>query len=339
MLVVNPTKEGIMKDLIKQIKARARKNPKRIVFPEGEEARVLSAAKIIVKEGIAKVILLGNDEIISKKAKKIGLDTNKIKIINPNKSKKHEKYAKEFFRLRKKKGIDIKEAREIIKDDCYYGTMMVHLGDADGLICGAIHPTADTIRPALQIIGTKRKFERVSGVFFLMLPDKRLLFFADAAVEIEPDAKDLAEVAIDTAETARRFGVKPKVAMLSFSTHGSAKHPLVDKVHEATEIVRYQKPKLIIDGEIQLDAAIDKEVCKIKCPNSILKGEANVLIFPDLQSGNISYKLVERLAHARAVGPVLQGLRKPVNDLSRGCSAKDIVDITAITVIEAQKKE
>lgn len=327
-----------MKDFIKGIKDKARKNPKRIVFPEGEEERILNAAKVIVKEGIAKVILLGNEEIISKKAKKIGLDLNKVKVINPAKSGKDEKYAKEFFKLRKKKGIDIKEAREMIKDDSYYGTMMVHLGDADGLVSGAVHTTADTIRPALQIIGTKRKFERVSGVFFLMLPDKGLLFFADAAVEIEPDAKDLAEVAIDTAETAKKFGIKPKVAMLSFSTRGSARHPLVDKVREATEIVRYRKPKLIVDGEIQLDAAIDKDVCKIKCPNSVLKGEANVLIFPDLQSGNISYKLVERLAHARAVGPVLQGLRKPVNDLSRGCNAGDIVDITAITVVEAQKK-
>ncbi|MBW2983722.1 phosphate acetyltransferase [Candidatus Woesearchaeota archaeon] len=328
-----------MKDFLKKIKDMARNSPKRIVFPEGEEERVLKATKIIVKEGIAHVILLGNEEIISKKAKKLGIDLKKIKIINPAKSKRYEKYAKEFFRLRKKKGIDIKEAREIIKDDCYFGTMMVHMNDADGLVSGAIHPTADTIRPALQVIGTRKKFERVSGVFFLMLPDKRLLFFADAAVEIEPDAKDLAEVAIDTAETAKKFGFAPKVALLSFSTHGSAKHPLVDKVREATEIVRYQKPKLIVDGEIQLDAAIDKGVCKIKCPHSVLKGEANVLIFPDLQSGNISYKLVERLAGARAVGPVLQGLRKPVNDLSRGCSAEDIVDITAITVVEAQKKE
>ncbi|MBW2979959.1 phosphate acetyltransferase [Candidatus Woesearchaeota archaeon] len=328
-----------MKDFIKKIKDKARKNPKRIVFPEGEEERTLKATKAIVKEGIAKVILLGNEEIISKKVKKLGIDLKKIKIINPAKSKEQKKYAKEFFKLRKKKGVDIKEAQETIKNDCYYGTMMVHLGDADGLVSGAIHSTADTIRPALQIIGTKKKFARVSGVFFLMLPDKRLLFFADAAVEIEPDAKDLAEVAIDTAETAKKFGVEPKVALLSFSTHGSARHPLVDKVREATEIVKYQKPKLIVDGEIQLDAAVDKDVYKIKCPNSVLKGEANVLIFPDLQSANISYKLVERLAGARAVGPVLQGLKKPVNDLSRGCDAEDIVDITAITVVEAQKKE
>ena len=327
-----------MRDFIKKIINKAKKSPKKIVFPEGEEERTLKATETIVKEGIAKVILLGNEEIISKKAKKIGIDIKKIKIINPAKSKKQEKYAKEFFKLRKKKGIDIKEARETIKDDCYYGTMMVHLGDADGLVSGAIHSTAETIRPALQIIGTRKKFERVSGVFFLMLPDKRLLFFADAAVEIEPDAKDLAEVAIDTAETAKKFGFAPKIAMLSFSTHGSAKHPLVDKVREATEIVRYQKPKLVIDGDIQLDAAIDKDVCRLKCPNSPLKGEANVLIFPDLQCGNISYKLVERLAGARAVGPVLQGLRKPVNDLSRGCDVEDIVDITAITVVEAQKK-
>jgi len=211
---------------------------------------------------------------------------------------------------------------------------MVHLGEADGLISGAIHPTAHTLRPALQIIKTKEKFHKVSGVFFMIFKE-RYMFFADAAVEIEPDAKDLADIALDTASTARKFGFEPKVAMLSFSTKGSAKHPLAEKVKEATEIAQYRDPKLIIDGELQLDAAIEPWVCRIKCPDCRLQGKANVLIFPDLNAANIGYKLATFFGKAEAVGPVLQGLNKPVNDLSRGCIVQDIVDITVLTSIEA----
>lgn len=320
------------------IKNRAKENPKRIVFPEGTEERTLKAVKVIVKEKVAKPILLGKINDVKKEAKKTGLDLKGVKVIDPLESRKLELYSKRFHEMRKNKGTSLKQAREIMKDENYFGTMMVHLGDADGMVSGAIHPTADTIRPALQIIKTKEKFHRVSGVFFMVLKEK-LLLFADSAVEISPDAKDLAEIAIDTAETAKRFGVSPKIAMLSFSTYGSSKHPLVDKVKEATEIVRYKRPDLIIDGEIQVDAALNPGVAKIKSPKSILKGNANVLIFPDLQSGNISYKIVEYLGHAKAIGPVLQGLQKPVNDLSRGCNVDDIVEVSMITVVEAQTEK
>lgn len=323
-------------DILETIKKKAKKDPKRVVFPEGAEERVLKAVKIMIAENIVKPILISKASEIKKKAKKIGLDLKDINVIDPLKSKKLGLYSKKFYELRKNKGISLGQAKEIMKDENYFGTMMVHLGDADGMVSGAIHPTADTLRPALQIIKTKEKFHRVSGVFFMILKE-RLLFFADAAVEINPDAKDLAEIAIDTAETAKRFGVVPRIAMLSFSTHGSSKHPLVDKVKEATEIVKYKRPDLIIDGEIQVDAALNPKVTKIKCPNSILRGSANILIFPDLQSGNISYKVEEYLGNANAIGPILQGLKKPVNDLSRGCTVEDIVEVSMITVVEAQR--
>jgi len=212
---------------------------------------------------------------------------------------------------------------------------MVHLNNADGLVSGSVHSTADTVRPALQIIKTKEQFHKVSSLF-LMILQERLLIFADSAIMINPDAKDLAEIAIDTVETAKKFNIEPKVAFLSFSTHGSAKHPMVEKVTEATAIAQAKKPEVLFEGDLQVDAALVPEVAKLKCPNSKIKGDANVLIFPDLQSGNIAYKLVERLAKASAVGPIIQGLNKPVNDLSRGCSVQDIVDVTAITAVEAQ---
>lgn len=325
-----------MERLLKQIKVKAKKEVKTIVFPEGSEERILKATEIIVKEKLAKIILLGNPQEILSKANKLKLNIKDVQIIDNQRSDQLNKYAKTLYELRKTKGMNEEEAKEKIKDCAYFGTMMVKLNQADGLVSGAVHSTAHTLRPALQIIKTKGKFHRVSGVFLMFLK-KKVLFFADSAVEIEPDAKDLAEIAIDTAETARTFGILPKVAMLSFSTHGSAKHPLASKVKEAVEIVRYKRKNLTIDGELQVDAAISPEVAKLKAPTSILKGNANILIFPDIQSGNISYKLVERLGHAKAVGPVLQGINKPINDLSRGCSVEDIVNITAITAVQAQK--
>lgn len=325
--------------LIKKIKSRARQNPKKIVFPESTEERTLKAIAIIIKEKIAIPILLGTPDEIKKAAKKHKANISKAKIVDylSKENKKFDNYAELFCRLRKSKGITPEKAKEILKDAMYYAAMMVHTGEADGAISGAIHPTAHTVRPALQIIKTKKKFHRVSGMF-LMGHKNKLLFFADSAVEIQPDAKDLAEIAIDTAETAKSLGIKPRVAMLSFSTWASANHPLADKVREATEIVKHKRKDLVIEGEIQVDAALSSEVAKIKCPGSILKGDANILIFPDLQAGNISYKIFERLGNAKAIGPILQGLNKPINDLSRGCKVDDIVDLTAITVVEAQHR-
>lgn len=329
-----------MRRFMEKLMERANKQPKRVVYPESTEERTLKAIDIVLKEGIAKPILLGDKKEILDKIKELGLGIKKenLDIIDPSKSKNFDRYCKEFYNLRKDKGLTTEKAKEIMKEPIDFGTMMVHLGDADGLVSGAVHSTAHTIRPALEIIKTKEKFHKVSGVFFMMFKE-RLMLFADAAVEPEPDAKDLANIALDTAETAKRFGITPKVAMLSFSTRGSAKHPLAKKVKEATEIAQYHAPDILIDGEIQLDAAIEPWVAKIKCPDSKLKGEANILIFPDLNAANIGYKLATFFGKAQAVGPVLQGLTKPVNDLSRGSTVQEIVDITAITVVEAQTQE
>ncbi|MBW2999743.1 phosphate acetyltransferase [Candidatus Woesearchaeota archaeon] len=327
-----------MESFIKKIKQKAKKNPKKIIFPESLEERVLKAVSIILKEKTAMPILLGSSKKVSAKAKKLGLNIKGAEIIDHIKSKKFDQYAKELFRLREHKGLTLKQAKDMLKNPVYYGTMAVYFDGADGLISGSTHSTGQTIMPALQIIKTKEVFHKVSGVFFMLFKN-HLMLFADAAVEIDPDAKDLAEIAIDTAQTAVRFGIKPRIAMLSFSTKGSAKHPLADKVIEATKIVQYRKPNLIVEGEMQLDAAVSKRVCKVKCPKCKLQGSANVLIFPDLQSANISYKMAEYFGGAKALGPVLQGLKKPINDLSRGCTTEDIVNMTAITVIEAQERE
>ncbi|MBU0536645.1 MAG: phosphate acetyltransferase [Nanoarchaeota archaeon] len=325
-----------MRNFVNSLFEKARKNPGRIVYPESSDERILNAVVEVVKLGIAHPILLGDQKQVFKKMGSMGLPTEGIDIIDPLKSDKLPKYAQEFYTIRKDHGMTLDQARKMIELENYFGTMMVHMGDADGLIYGALHPTADTLRPALQIIKTKGHFHKVSGVFFMIFKD-RLMLFADAAVEPDPDAKDLADVALDTAQTAKKFDIVPKVAMLSFSTKGSAKHPMVEKVIEATKIAAYKDPSLLIDGELQLDAAIEPWVAEIKCPNSKLKGEANILIFPELNAANIGYKLATFFGKADAVGPVLQGLNKPVNDLSRGCTVKDIVEITAVTVIEGQK--
>ena len=324
-----------MRKFIDDIKEKARQDQKTIVFPEGMEERIIRAVEKIVKEGLAKPILLGDEEQVKAKAQELGVNLDGVRIINPASFEKIDEYANAFLELRKNKGLTIEKAREAMNDITYFGTMFVHMGEADGLISGSTHSTADTVKPALQIIKTHEKFRKVSRFFFMLLDDK-LLMFADCAVMINPDAKDLADIAIDTANNPKKFGIEPRVAMLSFSTKGSAKHPFVDKVKEATAIVRDRMPDLVVDGEMQVDAALVPEVCERKCKDCALHGDANVLIFPDLQSANVAYKLVERLAKANAVGPILQGLRKPVNDLSRGCSVQDVVDVTAITAVEAQ---
>ncbi len=327
-----------MERFMARIKEKAKANPKRIVFPESDEERILRATQILKYEGFAKPILIGNKEKVLKRINELELNSEGIEIVDPDNFNKFEAYAQKLSELRKHKGVTLEKAKEILKDYVYLGTMMVYMGDADGLISGSTHSTGRTVLPALQIIKTKEKFHKVSSVFLMIWPDDRLLLFADCAIEIDPDAKDLAEIALDTARTARRFGIEPKVAMLSFSTNGSAEHPLVDRVKEATAIVKDRDPSLIVEGEMQVDVALVPEVGKSKFPGSKVQGDANVLIFPDLNSGNCAYKLVERLAKSKAVGPILQGLKKPVNDLSRGCSVQDVVDVCAITVVEAQEE-
>lgn len=325
-----------MKNFLARIKNLAKKNPKKIVFPEGTEERTLKAIEKIVNEKIAKPILIGKISEIEKKIKqlKLKIDAKKIIVIDPEKNEKKIAYTKKLFELRKDKGMTKEQAEEFIRNELYFGLMMLKEGHADGLVGGTLLPTSETLRPTLQIIKTKEKFHKVSGVFFMLLKN-RLLLFADCVVNIEPNSRDLADIAIDTAQTAKKFGIKPHVAFLSFSTLGSSKHPANDKIREAVAVARDRRPDILFEGELQVDAALVPQIAKRKCPQSRLAGKANVLIFPNLNSGNIAYKLVERLAKAHAIGPFLQGLNKPVNDLSRGCSVEDIVNATIFTVYEA----
>lgn len=327
-----------MQTFLRKVKNMARKDPKRIVFPEATDERILKAIKEIVRENLANPILIGKNAAIKNLARKLKIKIlwKKIKIIDPGNKKLRDKYTEELFKLRKEKGLTKKEACKLLRDVNYFGSMIMHMNDADGMVTGATHPTAYSIHPVLQIIKTREKFHKVSGIFFMVL-QKKLLLFADTAITIEPNSHDLVDIAIDTAETAKIFGIRPKIALLSFSTKGSGNHALIDKVREATSMIKFKRPDLIVDGELQVDAALVPHIARRKCPDSPIQGNANVLIFPDLQAANIAYKLVERLAKARAIGPLLQGLKKPINKLSRGCSWQDIVNITAFTVHEAQQ--
>jgi phosphate acetyltransferase len=323
-------------DFLSQIKNKAGSLNKTILLPEFFDDRVLKAVEIVQHEKTAKIALIGKQEEILAKARalNIQIDASLIKFIDNKEPQTINRYSENLYSSRKEKGLTLNDARKLIEENFNYAAVMaLQLDEVDGIVSGATQPTADTIRPALQIIKTKEKFHKVSGIFFMIM-ENRLLIFADCAINIEPDSHELADIAIDTAETAKRFGIEPKIAMLSFSTNGSAKHPKVDEVNEAVQMVKYRCPNLTVEGEMQVDAALVPEVCQRKFPNSVLKGEANVLIFPDLQSGNIAYKLVERLAGAIAIGPLLQGLKKPVNDLSRGCKANDIADLVAFTACE-----
>lgn len=329
-------------ELMKNIWEAAQRDRKRIVLPEGEEERNLVASQKIKENGLADVILVGNEGVIKRKAAELKVNLDGICIIDPETSDKINSYVQEFYEMRKNKGMTMEKAEKIVRDPLYYGTMMVKLGDADGMVSGAIHTTGDLLRPGLQIIKTAPGVSVVSSFFIMVVPgseygDEGMLLFSDCAVNPNPTAEQLASIAIATAETAKNlFGMSPKVAMLSFSTMGSADHELVDKVRKATELAKELRPDLLIDGEMQLDAAIVDKVAKQKAPNSKVAGNANVLIFPDLQSGNIGYKLVQRFAKAEAIGPVCQGFAKPINDLSRGCSSEDIVNVVAITAVQAQ---
>ena len=324
--------------LMDRIKAKAQADKKRIVLPEGAEERTVKAAAILLKEGICDVILLGDEEKIAS----YGEDLTGATIINPAKSELLADYANTLYELRKAKGMTEEKAAALVKDPMYYGVMMVKAGDADGLVSGAIHSTGDMLRPALQIIKSKPGIKTVSSCFLMECPDKSygddgIMIFADCAVNIDPTAEELANIAIGAADSARALAnMEPRVAMLSFSTMGSAKHDNVTKVQEATRIAKEMAPELALDGELQLDAAIVEKVGQLKAPGSKVAGHANVLVFPDLGAGNIGYKLVQRLAGAEAYGPILQGIAKPCNDLSRGCSVEDIVATVAITAAQAQ---
>lgn len=328
---------GKQKEVMRIFINKAKSKPKRIVFPEGNEEKILRACQVIIDEGIAKPILLGKKEAIIQKAKELSLDIlDSVEIIEPSKYPKFDEYVKEFFQMRQKKGVTRVEAEGIMKNPNYFGSLMVHMGDADCLVSGLNMHYPETIRPALQVVKIKPELRIVSGLYMMIFKDE-IMFFADATVNIEPTSEDLAEIAINTAETARRFGVEPKVAMLSFSNFGSTRHPLSEKVKKAVEIVKQKMPDLIIDGEMQADTAVVPEILNSTYPFSKLKEKANVLIFPDLQSGNIAYKLLERLSGVKAVGPILMGMNKPVHVLQRGASVDDIVNLAAIAVVDAQK--
>lgn len=325
-------------ELLGRIKENARKHNKRIVLPEGLEDRTLKAADILIAENIARIIILGNPADIEREASKNNLrHISKALIIDPKDHEKKEDYVDLMVELRKHKGLTRNEALKLIEDPLYLGTLMIKNNDADGEVAGAMNATGDVLRPAFQYVKTMPGISVVSGAFIMILKDKEfgengMLIFADCAVHPDPTDKELAEIAVATANTTRAIvGFEPKIAMLSFSTMGSASHEMVDKVVNATKIALDMDPLLKIDGEMQADAAIIESIGKKKAPGSDIAGIANVLIFPTLDAGNIAYKLVQRLAHAEAIGPVLQGLAAPINDLSRGCSVSDIVNLVAIT--------
>lgn len=326
-----------MSDFLTRMKAAAKADKKTVVLPEGEDQRTIDAAKIIVEEDLANLVILGDPDKI---------DLPGVTVIDPKCGPKHEEYAQKFAELRAKKGVTIEQARAQTNDATYYGTMMVKMGDADGLVSGACHSTADTLRPALQILKTAPGTKLVSAFFIMCTSTPQFgtdgtLIFADCGLNINPTSDELSEIAIASAKSWQTFmgGAEPHVAMLSYSTMGSAGGEVAKKVQEAVAFCKEKAPEVPIDGDLQLDAAIVPTVAQLKAPGSPVAGKANVLVFPDLEAGNIGYKLVQRFAGAEAYGPILQGIAKPVNDLSRGCSAEDIVGVVAITAVQAQMAE
>ena len=326
-----------MSDFLTRMKAAAKADKKTVVLPEGEDQRTIDAAKIIVEEDLANLVILGDPDKI---------DLPGVTVIDPKCGPKHEEYAQKFAELRAKKGVTIEQARAQMNDATYYGTMMVKMGDADGLVSGACHSTADTLRPALQILKTAPGTKLVSAFFIMCTSTPQFgtdgtLIFADCGLNINPTSDELSEIAIASAKSWQTFmgGAEPHVAMLSYSTMGSAGGEVAKKVQEAVAFCKEKAPEVPIDGDLQLDAAIVPTVAQLKAPGSPVAGKANVLVFPDLEAGNIGYKLVQRFAGAEAYGPILQGIAKPVNDLSRGRSAEDIVGVVAITAVQAQMAE
>lgn len=329
-------------NFINTIKLRAKNNIKKIVLPEASDIRIIEAAATALKEEYADIILIGNEENINKMANEKSLDISKATIIDPLKSEKSKMYAEKLYELRKEKGMTLEKAEELVKDEVYFGMMMIKLEEADGLVSGAIHSTSDTLRPALQILKTAPRTKLVSAFFLMVVPnceygEDGVFVFGDCGLNQNPTAEELVEIANSSSKSFEQLvGKESKVAMLSYSTMGSAKSELTQKVIDATNLIKEKYPEIKVDGELQLDAAIVPEVAKSKAPNSSVAGNANTLIFPDLNAGNIGYKLTQRLGKAEAYGPLCQGIARPVNDLSRGCSAEDIAGIIAITAVQAQ---
>lgn len=329
---------------IQSLIAKAQKLGKTIVLPEGEDERVLIAAHEAAIQNIAKIIILGNEDEIKQYFASKSWDLNGIEIINPAHSPKLAEYTNLLYNLRKEKGLTEEDAAKLALNPNYFGTLMIKSGDADGMVSGANHSTADTVRPALQIIKSAHKDRGVSALFIMRSQEGKLYYLSDCAININPNAKELADIALSSAESVIQFGDKPRIAMLSYSTYGSGKGEAVDKVKEATSIAKaalsapeYADKAISLDGELQADAALDSVVAAKKAPDSKVAGNANVLIFPNIEAGNIGYKLLQRLGGAEMYGPLLQGLNAPVNDLSRGCFAEDIVGVIAITALQSQK--
>ncbi|WP_020676338.1 NADP-dependent malic enzyme [Geopsychrobacter electrodiphilus] len=332
--------QGRSKEIMRSLINKAKSNPKRVVFPEGDDEKILRAAQTLIEEGIAKPILIGDEEEILAKCQEMGIEMNPaIVIVNPKTYANRAAYIDEMFAMRQRKGITRAEGKRMIKNNRnYFGAMMVHLGDADALLSGIDHHYPETIRPALEVIGRQDGLSKVHGAY-MMVSKKHISFFADTTVTIEPSAEELAETAILTAEVARGFDIEPRVAMLSFSNFGSTNHPLVSKVQKATALVKKQEPGLQVEGELQANVALDPDLVEKQYPFSNIKGNANVFIFPDLQSGNISYKLLNKLGDTEAVGPILMGMKKPIHVLQRGDDVADIINMAAVAVVDAQKLE
>lgn len=331
-------------DFIKKIKERAKGNIQTICLPEANDVRILKGVEIAISEEFANIILLGNEEEINNLAKANNIDISKAKIIDPLKSEKLEEYENKLYELRKEKGMTLEKAHTLLTTDYnYFATMMLKMNEADGYVSGADHPTSDTLRPVLQIIKGRPGVKTISAFFIMCVPDKEfgedgVFIYADSGMNENPTAEQLSDIAIESAESFKELvseTAEPRVAMLSYSTKGSAHSDLTEKVIEGTRIANQKAPDILIDGELQLDAAIVPEVAELKAPDSKLKGRANILVFPDLNAGNIGYKLTQRLAHAKAYGPLCQGLAKPANDLSRGCSAEDVAGVIAITAVQS----